>query len=63
MTATFVVPGVDERLEFSFTAWRSPVFAVLSDKSKDIPDVYEQMMSSAFEEFESRYRASWFKEP
>lgn len=63
MTATLTIPGSDEKLEFVFSAWRSPVFAVLSDKTKDIPDVYQHMMSTAFDEFEQKYLASWFDAP
>jgi hypothetical protein len=46
-----------------WNAWRSPNFKVLSDKEKDIPDVYEEMMSGTFDGFLELYLGRWFKEP
>jgi hypothetical protein len=57
------IPGVDQKLAFRWNAWRSPQFSILSDKNKDIPDVYEDMMGGSFDKFTEIYLGRWFKKP
>jgi len=64
MGAEGTLPGAAEPMaEFKWNAWRSPNFKVLSDNSKDMPDVYEDMMGGTFDEFAELYMGRWFKEP
>lgn len=63
MSANAEIPGSEKKLEFAWNAWRSPQFNILSDKQKDMPDVYEDMMGSAFEKFTEIYLGRWFETP
>jgi hypothetical protein len=63
MSADARVPGSDQKLEFAWNAWRSPQFNILSDKQKDMPDIYEEMMGSAFDKFLELYLGRWFEAP
>jgi hypothetical protein len=63
MTGEGRIPGQDVVIDFKWNAWRSPQFSVLSDDSKDMPDVYEEMIGGAFEKFQELYLDRWFKEP
>jgi hypothetical protein len=58
------LPKQDEPMVvLKWNAWRSPNFEILSDKTKDISDVYEEMMSGTFDGFLEIYLGRWFKEP
>jgi hypothetical protein len=63
MSAEAGIPDSSQKLEFAWNAWRSPQFNVLSDKSKDMPDVYEDMMGSTFDKFAEIYLGRWFEAP
>lgn len=63
MSAEAAIPGSDQKLEFAWNAWRSPQFSILSDKQKDMPDVYEDMVGSAFDKFLELYLGRWFEAP
>jgi hypothetical protein len=62
MTADGTIPGQDVALDFKWNAWRSPQFSILSESSKDIPDIYEDMIGGAFDKFEEIYLTRWFTE-
>lgn len=63
MGADAEIPGSDKKLELAWNAWRSPQFNILSDKTKDMPDVYDDMMGSTFEKFTEIYLGRWFERP
>ncbi len=63
MSAEAEIPGSDQKLEYAWNAWRSPQFNILSDKEKDMPDIYEDMMGGAFDKFTELYLARWFESP
>ncbi len=60
-TALAHIPGNEEpALRFDWSAWRNPDFSILVDKTKDIPDVYEDMVGGAFAKFKAMYLERWF---
>src|SRR5690606_36562034 len=64
MGAVCTLPGVAEAMaEFKWKDWRSRIFKVLSDNSKYLPYVYEDMMGGTFDEFAELYIGRWYKEP
>lgn len=63
MSAQAEIPGSDQKLEYAWNAWRSPQFNILSDKEKDMPDIYEDMMGGAFDKFTELYLSRWFENP
>jgi hypothetical protein len=61
MTALAELPGVAEpAMRFDWSAWRNPDFSILVDSSKDIPDIYEDMIGGAFSSFTEKYLARWY---
>lgn len=63
MSAEGHIPGKEIALDFKWNAWRSPQFSILSDESKDIPDIYEDMLGGAFDKFGEIYLERWFQKP
>jgi len=61
ITALLELPGEETTLKYVYSTWRAPNFQVLVEK--DIPDVYEDMMSGAFGNFQKAYLETWFREP
>jgi len=61
MTALAELPGEAEpAMRFDYSAWRNPDFSILVDSSKDIPDIYEDMIGGAFTHFTEKYLARWY---
>lgn len=56
--ARLFVPGRAEPLELRYSTWRMPDLLKLREGRIDVPQVYEQMAQSAFENFEQRL-ANW----
>jgi hypothetical protein len=50
-------------MDFKWNAWRNPRFALLADHSKDIPDIYEEMIGGAFDKYVELYLGRWFENP
>ncbi len=52
-----------EPLTHKLTQWRPPRFAPPGDEEKTVAEVYEDMMTGAFEKYRDRYLEFWFRQP